>query len=55
MKQCARCNRWFPNAVGSTVCDPCWEDMGQMQLELEEEDPDERHPIDTIFDRMEDR
>lgn len=50
VKQCDRCNKWF-NSSDSRVCDPCWVDMGQMSLELEEEDADDRHPVDSIFDR----
>jgi hypothetical protein len=50
MIQCERCGRWFrnPPATASQMCDPCWEDLGQMVLfEGDDTDP----PIDTIFDR----
>lgn len=29
MKRCDRCHKWFHEG-DSAVCDPCWEDMGQM-------------------------
>jgi len=60
VKRCDRCGKWF-HETDSAVCNPCWEDMGQMQFwqdEEEYEDPrieraewEDRHPIDTIFDR----
>lgn len=57
MKQCQRCGKWF-NSTDSQVCDPCWEDMGQMSFfqdddkeSYDDSDGLDRHPIDTIFDR----
>lgn len=37
MKRCDRCQRWFREG-DSAVCDPCWEDMGQMTFWHDEED-----------------
>jgi hypothetical protein len=48
MKRCERCGKWFHES-DSAVCNPCWEDMGQMPLDFEDEGA--AHPIDTIFDR----
>jgi hypothetical protein len=50
MKQCPRCYRWHRSS-DTTVCDRCWEDIGQMQMF---DDNDEfMPPIDTVFDREE--
>jgi predicted nucleic acid-binding Zn-ribbon protein len=52
VKQCARCQRWF-NSGDSRTCDPCWEELGQMSLDLAD---DEYQPdVDSVFDRMEER
>jgi hypothetical protein len=49
MKQCPRCYRWH-RSPDTTVCERCWEEIGQMQMF----DDDEFMPsIDTVFDREE--
>jgi len=50
VKTCHRCGKWF-NGTDSDVCDPCWEDMGQMSFWQDEDEYEP--PIDTVFDREE--
>jgi len=57
MKQCPHCGRLHHNP-DTTVCDQCWIAlMRQDRLEGWEDDDDweERHPIDHLFDRTEER
>jgi len=37
VKRCDRCGKWF-HETDSAVCNPCWEDMGQMQFWQDEEE-----------------
>lgn len=55
VKRCERCNKWM-HSDDSSLCAPCWEDLGQMSFwQDEDEDPRisaaEEQRIDTIFDR----
>jgi hypothetical protein len=42
MRRCPRCGHWH-GGHDSETCDRCWEELGQMQFEYEE-DPDRTPP-----------
>ena len=49
MIQCNRCGRWFKES-DSRTCDPCWEDMGQMQFWHDEDE--EAAPLGPVDGRI---
>jgi hypothetical protein len=51
VRQCPRCRHWH-RAPDTTVCETCWEAIGQMQF-WQDEDDDYEPVIDTFFDREE--
>lgn len=54
MRQCERCQKWH-TGKDSAVCDPCWEDMGQMRMFVDEPLDLDEPPIASHFDRPEDQ
>jgi len=61
MKRCPRCGHWH-DAIDTTMCVKCWEEIGQMHLWPDEDEEvivlnpydDEYLPVsDTVFDREE--